>query len=134
MQMLDNELLKQNLDSLMELNEKNKLFENQFFNVHIRVEFIKILLYALTEKINDSSREEMVSMIYFLSCIKLNLILAVDFIQFYNNFIPNFLASFRDINIKKYPIQVHTDSSGFSSQLNMLIDDITFFSKPNGFV
>ncbi|KAH9416302.1 Exportin-6 [Dermatophagoides pteronyssinus] len=136
-------LFRQNVDSLESMNQKLKLYER----LNFREKFWERFLYLFMQTLNDHSldllQESLFTIIFHMA--------QVDFIQFYESFMPKFLSNLSRLNDQQrlelmtnfkieqqqqhhhltHQQQIQIDFPTFSSKLNQLLCNVRFFYKCN---
>lgn len=116
-----------NLETLEKLNARWKLYHKAIFCTEFLSQFLTVMLHALVEKRHALLRDELVAAVYALA--------AVDFHAFHTDFIPQFLATFPDLNHQQMESLLNfthdTDLPTFSQNISKLVNDIQCYRMCN---
>lgn len=132
------QLYRQNVEALESLNETIKLFSRASFKSTFLERFLYLFVQTLLDRSLDLLDELLYTMVYLL--------VEVDFVHFYDVFIPKFLVNIQHLNdmqrselvanfnvgrLQSATHEAQIDFPTFSANLNRLLCDIRFYHKCN---
>ncbi|KPM02659.1 hypothetical protein QR98_0010750 [Sarcoptes scabiei] len=132
----DNQMIRQNIESLESLNIKIKLFDRSVFKENFSERFLCQFMHLLLDDSLMSLSESLINIIYHLA--------QVDFSTFYLLFMPKYLKHLDRLDDqqrfelmesfngnKSFPPSTSIDFPTFSIKLNQLSNDIKYYRQIN---
>jgi hypothetical protein len=119
---------KTNLATLQELNHHKKLYQKEFFRMHILAVLLEILFGSLVTKSHDLLSEEILSAVHDLA--------AVDFAAFFSVFLPQLLAKTTPLtDEQRSELAAHftgeRDIPTFTRNVSVFVNDLILFQQSN---
>eukprot|EP00039_Didymoeca_costata_P014400 m.232075 g.232075 ORF g.232075 m.232075 type:complete len:1118 (-) comp16015_c0_seq11:2348-5701(-) len=127
-QQTDINLFKQNLSTLKELNEHQKIFQKDVFRENLQQGFLETLFQAMFSGAFKLLHDQILSVIHDLA--------AVDFNNFFSVFLPQMLHQLNGLNdAQKHELAARfppvTDIPTFTHNVNVFVNDATIYQRIN---
>uniref|UniRef100_F6YTY3 Exportin-6 n=1 Tax=Ciona intestinalis TaxID=7719 RepID=F6YTY3_CIOIN len=127
----DINIFKQVLDTLEDLNSKQKLYEKLYFMLSeegVLFQFVNVLIQALLNKTHNLLQEEICTAVFNMS--------SVDLDYFHSNFLQQFLQHAEGVTAdQKHSLysafKPERDAPSFTSRLLLFVNDLRFFKLSN---
>ncbi|KAI3652032.1 hypothetical protein MP228_003335 [Amoeboaphelidium protococcarum] len=131
------DLVKADMQVLIEINNKCKLFSTAHFRQDMFTVFVRVILSVLVDKSHDLLRDELIHFLFVIASSSgsgSGSGNGGDLQQFYTQAVPLFLQDKNDVSVRHRQLLLESmkpvrDSPSFTLGMNQFVDDLLYYSR-----